>query len=184
MGLKYRIGDQNELYFVTFTTINWIDVFIRDSYRQIFIDSVKFCQREKGLIVGAWVIMTSHIHMIIGTNGTNRLEDIIRDLKSYTSRHIRIEIEQSNYESKKEWMMWFFKRAGTANSNNIDFQFWIQDNHPIQLSTNRMLMQRLNYIHNNPVEAGFVVAPEDWKYSSAHDYSGGKQGLIELIMLV
>ena len=82
MGLKYRIGDQKELYFVTFTAINWIDVFIGEMYREIFIDSVKFCQKEKGLQVGAWVIMTSHVHMILGTNGDSRLDDIIRDMKS------------------------------------------------------------------------------------------------------
>lgn len=184
MALKYRIGDQEALYFVTFTIVNWIDAFIRDNYRQIFIDSVKYCQREKGLIVGAWVIMTSHVHMIVGTKGENRLEDIIRDMKSYTSRHIRLELETSNYESRKEWMVLMFKRAGMANSNNNDFQFWIQDNHPIELSNAKMLLQRLSYIHNNPVEAGFVVEPHEWKYSSAYDYSGGKQGLIELEMLV
>ena len=55
MGLKYRIEDQKEFYFVTFTVVNWIDVFIRDTYRDIFISSVKYCQREKGLLVGAWV---------------------------------------------------------------------------------------------------------------------------------
>jgi putative transposase len=183
MGLKYRIRDQSDFYFVTFTAVNWVDVFIRESYRQIFIDSVKYCQQNKGLLVGAYVIMTSHVHMIIGTYG-NRLEDIIRDLKSHTSRQIRLEIEQSNYESRKEWMMPMFKRAGMRNSNNYDFQFWIQDNHPIQLVTEEMFLQRLNYIHNNPVAAGFVCEPQHWKYSSAHDYSGGTQGPINVQLLM
>ncbi len=73
MGLKYRIRNQSDLYFVTFTAINWVDIFIRESYRQIFIDSVKYCQQNKGLVVGAYVIMTSHVHMIIGTNDPNTL---------------------------------------------------------------------------------------------------------------
>jgi REP element-mobilizing transposase RayT len=184
MALKYRIDDQQEFYFVTFTAVKWVDVFIRDTYRQIFIESVKFCQNYKGLKVGAWVIMTSHVHMILGTDGDNKLEDIIRDMKSFTSRHIRLEMEQSTYESRKEWMMSFFKEAGISNRNNKDYQFWIQDNHPIKLSSGERLLQRLNYIHNNPVEAGFVCAPEHWKYSSAHDYSGGTQGLLDLVMLV
>ena len=79
---------------------------------QIFIESVKHCQREKGLLVGAWVIMTSHVHMILGTNG-NKLEDIIRDLKSYTSRHIRKEIETASYESQKEWLLDMFLNRAT-----------------------------------------------------------------------
>ncbi len=184
MALKYSITDQTEFYFVTFTTINWVDIFIRDIYREIFIDSVKFCQKEKGLLVGAWVIMTSHVHMIIGTKGDNKLQDIIRDLKSYTSRHIRIAIEQNSQESRKEWMMRLFRKAGLSNSNNNDFQFWIQDSHPVQLSTAKMIKQRLKYIHNNPVEAGFVCEPQHYKYSSTHDYCGGTQGLIDLAMLV
>ena len=184
MALKYRIDDQQEYYFVTFTVVNWIDVFIRDTYRHVFIESIKFCQKEKGLKVGAWVIMTSHVHMIIGTEGKHKLQDIIRDMKSYTSRHIRIAIENSGEESRKEWMMWHFKKQGLSNSNNKDFQFWIQDSHPVQLSSGERMLQRLHYIHNNPVEAGFVCKPEDWKYSSADDYCGGTQGLIDLVMMV
>ena len=183
MGFKYKIHDQKEFYFVTFTCLNWIDVFIRDSYREIFVGSVKHCQDKKGLLVGAWVIMTSHVHMIIGTQSKN-IEDIIRDLKSFTSRHIRKEIEQANYESRKEWMMRQFLHAGINNPNNNDFQFWIQNNHPVQLSTHEMMVQRLNYIHYNPVEAGFVCEPQHWKWSSAHDYCGGTQGLIDLVMLM
>jgi REP element-mobilizing transposase RayT len=184
MALKYRITDQNELYFVTFTVVNWIDVFIRESYREILLNSIRFCQQEKGLRIYAWVIMTSHVHLIIGTDGRNKLQDIIRDLKRHTSQAIRKEIESSTYESRRDWMLWMFGRTGRKNTNNIDFQFWIQDNHPIQLSSGEMVKQRLHYIHHNPIVAGFVCEPQHYKYSSAHDYIGGTQGLIEVILLV
>jgi len=183
MAFKYKIDDQSEFYFVTFTVVHWIDVFTRDCYRDIFIGSVKFCQENKGLEVGAWVLMTNHAHLIIRAKGPNKLQDIIRDLKSYVSRHIRLEIQQSTVESRKEWMLDMFKRTGMANSNNKDFQFWIQDNHPIKLAGGTMLFQRLNYIHENPVTAGFVTEPQHWKYSSAYDYAGGQQGLIDLVLL-
>lgn len=126
--------------------------------------------------------MTSHVHLILGTDGSNNLQDIIRDLKSYTSRHIRLQLEQSTTESRKEWMMWFFTQAGLHNSNNKDYQFWQQDNHPIELSTPEMTKQRLDYLHDNPVEAGFVTSPEHWRWSSAYDYCGGK-GVIDLIFI-
>src|SRR5687767_2191039 len=105
MSRKYKIRNQEGIYFVTFTVIDWIDVFIRDEYRIIVIDSIKYCQREKGLEVYAYCFMTSHIHMIIGTKGINRIEFIIRDLKSFTSRHIRKALEASECESRKEWML-------------------------------------------------------------------------------
>ena len=102
MGRKYQIRDQEKIYFVTFTIVHWIDIFIRDYYREIFIESLKFCQKEKGLEVYAYCIMTSHVHLIIGTKGEHKLEDIIRDLKSYTSRHIRKAIAESMIESRRE----------------------------------------------------------------------------------
>ncbi len=83
--------------------------------------------------------MTSHIHMIIGTEGKMKLEDIIRDMKRHTSGKIREVMEDNSFESRKEWMLWVFGRAGRKNSNNIDYQFWIQDNHPVQLSAPEMI---------------------------------------------
>ena len=159
MSRKYRIRDQGKLYFVTFTVINWIDIFIRDEYRNVFLESVQYCQKNKGLEVYAWCIMTSHIHMILGTKGENRLEDIIRDLKSFTSRRIRklLENKEKVGESRRGWIFSMMNQAGIKNGNNKDFQFWQQHSHPIELSTNSLLDQKLDYIHNNPVKAGFVV---------------------------
>lgn len=182
MGRKYAIRSQEQFYFVTFTVVYWLDVFIRQEYRNILIDSIKYCQKEKGLLVGAWCIMTSHVHLILSTDETSKLEDIIRDLKSYTSRHIRKYMENNPQESRKEWMLWMMKRAGEKKSNNKDFQFWQQHNHPIELSTKEIMLQRLNYIHNNPVEAGFVDQPADWVFSSARDYEDQK-GIIEISFL-
>lgn len=182
MARKYAIRSQEYFYFVTFTVVNWIDVFTRQEYRNILIESIKYCQKEKGLLVGAWCVMTNHIHMAIGTKGDQKLEDIIRDLKSYTSRHIRKYIENNPYESRKEWMLWLMKEAGIKKSNNKDFQFWLQHNHPIELSTNEIMQQRVDYIHNNPVKAGFVESPSDWIFSSARDYED-RNGLIDIYFL-
>ncbi len=182
MARKYAIRDQEKFYFVTFTVVHWIDVFIRNEYRDIFVDSIKYCQREKGLLVGAWCLMTSHAHLIIGTSGKNKLEDIIRDLKSFTSRHIRKEMEASSNESRKEWILRAMYKTGHAKSNNKDFQFWQQHNHPIEMNTNEIIDSRIRYVHQNPVIAGFVNEPREWKYSSAKDYEGEK-GLIDVVFL-
>lgn len=185
MSRKYKIRDQNKLYFVTFTVINWIDIFIRDEYRNVFLDSVGYCQKNKGLEVYAWCIMTSHIHMILGSKGENKLEDIIRDLKSFTSRSIRklIENKEKVGESRREWISKMMRQAGLNNGNNKDFQFWQQHNNPIELSTNFLLDQKLEYIHKNPVEAGFVESPEMWFYSSAKDYYGKGKGAIDILFI-
>ena len=71
--------------------------------------------------------------------------------------------------------------AGSFNNNNNDFQFWAQDNHPVELSTNEILDQKFEYLHLNPGAAGFVDQPEAWLYSSARDYAGIAKGAIDLI---
>ncbi len=178
MSEKYKFYDSARLYFISFSVINWIDVFIRNEYKYELLDSWRFCVKNKGLEIYGWCIMPSHVHMIV-SSVKDPLSAIIRDMKSYTSRRVRNIIETNQAESRRVWMLEMMKKAGFANKNNIDFQFWQQSNHPVELNTNLMMDQRLNYIHNNPVVAGFVDVPEDWLFSSARDYCG-KKGLIDI----
>jgi putative transposase len=104
-GDKYFINDQAGCYFVTFTVINWIDIFTRKEYRDIIVDSLNFCIANKDLLVYAWVIMSNHIHLIISikTEGGN-LSDVIRDFKKYTSKEIS-SMMQTIRESRREWIL-------------------------------------------------------------------------------
>ena len=122
--------------------------------------------------------MPSHIHTIIGSK-KNKLEDIIRDMKKHTSSELRMAIKNNNFESRKEWIIWMMERAGKKNGNNKDWQFWQQHNKPTEIKDQQMFDKTLDYIHQNPVVAGFVTKPEDWKYSSARDFCGMK-GLVQL----
>ena len=101
MSRKYKFLDQEKPYFVSFAVVHWIDLFIRNEYKDILLDSLSFCQREKGLIVYAWCIMTSHVHLIIGTR-KNPMQDILRDFKGFTSRKLRLAIEDNPTESRRE----------------------------------------------------------------------------------
>jgi len=138
MSRKYKIRDQDKLHFVTFTVIQWLDVFIRREYKDIFLESIKYCQEHKELEVCAYCIMSSHIHMILGRNSEPNLEGIIRDIKKYTSLKIIKGIEDNHQESRKELSFGCLKEQGRKNSNNKKYQFWQQHNHPVELSTNEM----------------------------------------------
>jgi len=108
----------------------------------------------------------------------------MRDLKKYSSFRILKEIKESAVESRKEWMLYLFSKAGQQNSNNKNFQFWRQDNHPIELDFHlNMFEERINYLHNNPVEAGLVAKAAEYLYISAIDYQEGK-GLIEIDLFI
>ena len=79
-------------------------------------------------------------------------------------------------------MLEIFRRAGLNNSNNQTYQFWRQDNRPIEIFSNHVIEQKLDYVHNNPVVSGLVENAEDYLYSSARDYAGIK-GLIAIEFL-
>ncbi|MBS1527615.1 MAG: transposase [Bacteroidetes bacterium] len=184
MATRYRFGDSERPHFITFSVVEWIDVFSRECYKEILVESIKFSIANKGLIVHAWVVMPNHVHMIVSAAAGNDLTGIIRDIKKFTSRKITDAIEENTQESRKHWMLWLFRSAASKNSNNHKFQFWQQDNHPIELITKEMIDQRLNYLHQNPVKAGLVWQPADYKYSSGIDYYKQEKGLIEIQLLV
>ena len=181
MSRNYKIRDQSKLYFVSYATVNWIDVLIRPVYKDIVIDSLKYCIENKGLEIYAWCIMTSHVHLIIGSR-QDKIEYILRDHKRHTSKEITKAISDNPQESRREWILWMLERAGKKNSNNETYQFWQQNNNPIELSTNKMMDQKLDYIHQNPVKEGFCWEPQEYKYSSAIDYAGGK-GLLPILFI-
>ncbi|MBO9675611.1 MAG: transposase [Sphingobacteriaceae bacterium] len=174
----YQIKDHEALHFITFATVQWVDVFTRKEYSDIVVESLIYCKENKGLRIHAWCIMSNHLHLILSVNENNNLSDVLRDFKKFTSSHIIKAIKNNTHESRRNWMLWIFKKAGEENKRNKDYQFWQQENHPVELSTNEMIDQRLNYLHDNPVRSGAVRTAEEYLYSSAIDYYTTESGLI------
>ncbi len=180
----YKITDQGATYFISFAVVGWVDVFSRQEYRDIVIDSLKYCQLEKGLVIYAWCIMSNHVHLIISAK-ENNISDVLGDFKKYTSKQIIQAILNNLAESRREWMLNIFKQAGEVNSRNTNYQLWQQDNQPKIILTEAFAAQKLNYIHDNPVETGIVEKAEEYVYSSAKDYFYGKQkGLLQIEFLL
>jgi len=88
----YKIRDQSATHFLTFSIMGWIDIFSRQRYRDIILESMQFCRIKKGLNIGAFVIMSNHVHTI-WTAMNNNLSDVIRDFKTFTSKAITTSIE-------------------------------------------------------------------------------------------
>ncbi len=182
MSHKYKFHNPDGIYFITFTVVKWVDVFTREDYHYFLIDSLRYCQLEKGLVIHAYVIMTNHLHLIVSRNREEALENIFRDFKKYTAFKLLRAIKENPSESRKRWMLEIFRQAGRQNSNNRRYQFWQNGNHPIELINNKIMDQKLDYLHNNPVKHGFVRKAEDYPWSSAADYLGQK-GPVDLEMI-
>ncbi|WP_390453866.1 REP-associated tyrosine transposase [Chryseobacterium sp. Alg-005] len=182
MSGNYKFHNPEGLYFISFAVVGWLDVFIRNEYKDLLLESLRFCQKKKGLEIHAWCIMSSHVHLVFRSVEGRKPELLIGDLKRFTSKAIIKSIKENPKESRKEFLLDFFRKEGEKSSNVIQYQFWRHDNKPIELWSNRIINQKINYVHQNPVEAGLVFRAEDYKYSSAIDYSDEK-GLLDDIVV-
>lgn len=167
---------------MTFQVIGWVDIFTRQIYRDIVLDSFRYCQKHKGLELNAYVIMSNHIHVIMASKH-EKLGSLLRDMKAHQARQILAAIQEGP-ESRKEWMLNMFQYAASGHQQNEKFQFWKHDNHPIFLDplVPERARQRLNYIHQNPVRAGWVAEAHEYLYSSASNYAG-LGGLIDVELM-
>lgn len=182
MSRNYKFHNPTGLYFVSFAVVEWLDVFTRAEYKDIIVDSLSFCQKNKGIEIMAWCVMTNHIHLVFRSL-KEKPENVLGDFKRFTSRALVKAIQENPKESRKEFLLLKFKQAAANTSNVKHHQFWRHDNQPIELWSNAVIAEKVNYIHNNPVEAGFVFRAEEYKYSSAADYAGEK-GMLSDIVLV
>lgn len=180
MSEKYKFNDPEGIYFVTLTIVYWIDLFTRKEFKHLVLESLRHCQTEKSLVIHAWCLMPSHLHMIISSEKGN-LSGIIRDFKKHTAKGIIKEMEVIN-ESRRDWLLRGFKNAGKSLKRVTNYKVWQDGSQPKQLSENLFMDQKLDYIHNNPVKDEIVLKACHYNYSSARDYSGDR-GLLEVVMI-
>ena len=167
-GFHYNIY-KDKTYFLTMTVVDWIDLFTRVTQKQLIVESLKFCQQKKGLNIFGWCLMPSHLHLIANTKIPFDLDDVVRDFKRHTSKHSILLIENEP-ESRREWLLDKFAHAGKLHPKNKNYKVWRDKNHAIELFTERVTWQKLNYIHRNPVVDKIVYNEQDYLFSSARNY--------------
>uniref|UniRef100_UPI0040491206 transposase n=1 Tax=Flavobacterium sp. TaxID=239 RepID=UPI0040491206 len=178
MRRKYKFNNPTAAYFVSFATVYWLDIFTRQVYPTILEQAVEHCRKEKGMEVFAYCFMPSHVHFVFRSDNDDP-SGLLRDFKGFTAKKIIKAIEENPQESRKacpersrrEWLLWMMERVGKKKSNISKRQFWQQHNKPIELWSGKVVKQKIDYIHNNPVEQGFVTDPVDCKFSSARNYA-------------
>lgn len=167
---ELRKANFDGLFFVTLTVVGWIDVFSRSLYANLVLNNLEFCQKQKGLLLYAYVIMTNHLHLLAAAE-KGYLSEIIKDFKSFSAKEIIKCIEGNEHESRQDWLMHMFRFHTRFNSRDREYSFWQPGCHPKLIINSQMLLQKLEYIQGNPVRAGYVADPEHWCYSSANPRS-------------
>jgi putative transposase len=167
---EIRKANTDATYFITLSVVGWIDVFTRRDYADELIKNLQYCQRHKDLVVFAYVIMPSHLHLVCRRE-KGLLSELLRDFKSYTAKQILQAIQDNPQESRKEWMLYLFKYYANIRAQHAVYMFWQKTNHPVEVSSPAMVEQKIHYIHMNPVTAGMVHEPQEYVFSSANPFS-------------
>ena len=167
---ELRKANYDAVFFITLTVVSWVDVFTRKDYCEEIVKNIKYCQEHKGLELYAYVMMSNHMHWLAGQK-EGRLNYLLRDFKSYSAKQILSMVYDNPRESRKDWMKIVFQYNAKYQKQNAENMFWQKKNHPIDCFNTKVMQQKINYIHMNPVRAGWVAEPENWWYSSANAQS-------------
>jgi len=169
---RYKIYEPTHPHFITCIVLHWIIIFTNKESVQIIIDSLKFLQNNHGVKLYAYVILENHLHLIASSD--DLAKDIAR-FKSYTAREIINLLKIKNVKTILDQLE-FYKKAHKVDR---EFQLWQEGYQPKLIQSEQMMIERINYIHNNPIKRGYIDEAVHWRYSSARDYEG-IDGLIEI----
>jgi len=169
---RYKIIEPTAVHFLTCTVVNWLPLFIKIEPKEIIINSLRFLQDENAITLFAFVIMENHLHLIARADS---LSAEVSRFKSYTARRIIDLIKkQGNTQILRELIA-----RKLDHHKDSAHQFWQEGAHPKQIQGRKMMIQKIDYIHNNPVRRGYVDLPVHWRYSSARNYAG-MEGLLDV----
>jgi putative transposase len=169
---KYRIYEDFRPHFMTWTIVGWLPMFTRRETVEIVLDSWQFLQSQRDFHLFGYVILENHLHLIASAPD---LAAVVKNSKSFTARQI-IDLLENRYAEVLLKQLRFHK---LAHKDESEYQVWQEGSHPQQIDSDEVMWQKLEYIHNNPVQRGYVEDPLHWRYSSARNYAG-QQGLIDV----
>ena len=162
---RYRIVADAHVYFVTYSVVEWLPVFVAEAACRIVTDSLHFCRKHKGLCTNAYVIMPTHIHVILFDEqfDNERLKTSLADFRKFTGRSLSDYCHHHTPRCFPETL----RGSSTADRER---RFWQPSRHPEAIETERFWKQKLDYLHENPCRKGLVKRAADWRFSSAAYY--------------
>lgn len=169
---RYKIYHNDRPHFMTMTVVEWFPLFMDREIVSILLKSLTFLQQERNVAIFAFVIMENHLHIIASNNCLNKT---IKEFKSYTARCIIDHLKSRNLIP----LLNKLKRAKLQQKTQSTYQVWQEGSHPQEIIHEKMMIQKIEYIHNNPVRRGYVDEPFHWRYSSARNYTG-QEGLLKI----
>lgn len=147
--------------FFTATNLEWKKLLQQDKYKDVIIDSLRYLVNNKRIKLYAFVIMTNHIHLIWQMCTGIRPDTVQRDFLKYTAGKIKADLAIFHPDVLEKFRV---------DAKDRRYQFWERNPLSVELRNYKVFVQKLEYVHANPVRAGICSFPEDYKYSSASFY--------------
>jgi REP element-mobilizing transposase RayT len=163
MRSRYRIPQPHHAHFVTGTIVAWLPLFTKAARCDILVESLAYYRQAKGLMIHGWVILDSHFHAVLAAPD---LSQVLADLKRHTAQRLIEQLEKEHCT----WLLRQLRDCRLTHKPESLHQVWQEGSHPQALMSDRIMEQKLEYLHNNPVKRGLVASPEHWRYSSAHEW--------------
>ena len=159
---RYRITGDAHVYFVTYSIVEWLPVFVSEESCRIVTESLNFCREKKGLCTNAYVIMPTHMHAIFFDHAfdNDRLQRSLTDFRKFTGRSL------SDY-STSHLPKCFLDTLRASSTADRERRFWQPSRHPEAIHREKFWRQKLDYLHANPCRKGLVTRAEHWRFSSA-----------------
>lgn len=159
---RYRFHSDGAVYFVTFSVVDWLPVFVSEAACKIASDSLNFCHHNKGLRTNAYVIMPTHLHGVFfhATFDAKLLETTLTDFRKFTGRQL------CDF-SEKHMPACFSDAFREAAGDDRERRFWQPTRHPEQIETETFWQRKVDYLHENPCRKGLVRQSGHWRFSSA-----------------
>ena len=169
---RYKIYEPTHPHFVTCTVLNWLPIFTRKDSVDIIISSLKHLQKEENLKLYAYVILENHLHLIVQSDD---IATSMRHFKSFTAKELLKLLQKENAEI----LLKQFKFYKKAHKKDKTYQLWQEGYQPKLIQNDAIMINKIEYIHNNPIKRGFVDEDWHWIYSSARAYRD-MESLIEV----
>jgi REP element-mobilizing transposase RayT len=172
---RYRITEGIGVYFVTFTIVDWLPIFIDETAAEIVTGSLNHCVQQKNLRVIAYVIMPTHFHAVVFDKDFDpkRLEKTLTEFRKFTGKQLSNHVDNNFSENIAAIL-----RAQPRTDR--ERQFWQQGWHAEGIFSQAFLQQKVDYIHMNPCRKGLVREPQHWRFSSAAYWLDGKSVDVEI----
>ncbi|MBN1924247.1 MAG: transposase [Prolixibacteraceae bacterium] len=121
---NYIIHDQHAVHFITFTVVDWIDIFTRANYKIEIANALEYCQKNKGLRLFAYCLMTNQLHLVCQTSEPFKLSTFVRDFKKHTAKSV-LRCIWEEPESRRSWIRKLIEGAGRefVKINQSGFRF-------------------------------------------------------------